>query len=299
MDKNEIATTFALHIPEKWENVTIEGLLRTKWKAPKKLVHSIRMEKGITVNGIHESWKKELTPGDILRFHGLYESNNDVTPVDHSIEVLYEDSHLLVVNKPFNMNTHPNSPGETNTLANGVAFHLQSNGERCRAQHIHRLDQDTTGAVIFAKHALSKSILDRLLAERKVKRTYLALVHGIVEKKSGVIDKSIGRDRHHNTRRRISPSGQTAITHFRVINADLIRKLTLVEIHLDTGRTHQIRVHMSAIGHPLAGDALYGGKSIFPRQALHARRIVFPHPLTEEKICCEAGFLDKTPIFNN
>ncbi|MCP3741686.1 RluA family pseudouridine synthase [Rossellomorea sp. BNER] len=299
MDDNELASTFELQIPEKWENVTIEELLRTKWQASKKLVHSIRMEKGITVNGIHESWKKELTSGDILRFHGLYENNNDVSPVNHSIEVLYEDSHLLVVNKPANMNTHPNSPGESSTLANGVAFHLQANGEKCNAQHIHRLDQDTTGAVIFAKHALSKAILDRLLAERKVKRTYLALVHGIVKKNNGVIDKSIGRDRHHNTRRRISPSGQSAITHFRVISTDLKRKLTLVELHLDTGRTHQIRVHMSAIGHPLAGDTLYGGKSIFKRQALHARRIAFPHPLTEEEICCKAGFLDKPAIFYN
>ncbi|PFA69492.1 RNA pseudouridine synthase [Bacillus sp. AFS015802] len=281
---------FDLVIPDKWKNVTIETILRNHWQAPKKLVHSMRMAGDIKVNGEAVSWTEPLTPGDVLQIHLFKEVAYDVSPTYGEIDVLFEDEHLIVVNKPAGIDTHPNHPGETDTLANLVAFHHQAEGESCRVMHIHRLDQDTSGAIIFAKHPLSKAILDRLLTERKIKRTYHALVHGRLKQKKGTISEPIGRDRHHNTRRRVSTSGQEAVTHFKVL--EYKPTYTLVEVQLDTGRTHQIRVHMSHIGHPLVGDTLYGGKPIFKRQALHAARISFPHPLTGEWIECEADCSD-------
>ncbi len=281
---------FQLVIPSNWKNVTIEHILKEEWQAPKKLIHSMRMNKDIKVNGDYFPWDKPLTPGDTLEMELFKKTDYDVPPAYGDLQVLYEDDHLIAVNKPAGMDTHPNGPQDTETLANLIAFHFQAKGESCRVMHIHRLDRDTSGAVIFAKHPLAKAILDRLLIERQVKRTYLALVQGRLKQKKGTISEPIGRDRHHNTRKRVSPSGQKAVTHYKVL--DFRENMTLVEVVLDTGRTHQIRVHMSYIGHPLAGDTLYGGKPVFKRQALHAVRITFPHPLTGEWIECEAECLD-------
>ncbi|MDT9023376.1 MULTISPECIES: RluA family pseudouridine synthase [Rossellomorea] len=281
---------FELVIPDKWKNVTIETILRNHWQAPKKLIHSMRMEGDIKVNGESISWTQPLSQGDTLQLHLFKEVEYDVPPTYGEIDVLFEDDHLIVVNKPAGIDTHPNHPNETDSLANLVAFHYQAQGESSRVQHIHRLDHDTSGAIIFAKHPLSKAILDRLLTERQIKRTYHALVHGRLKQKKGTISEPIGRDRHHNTRRRVSPSGQGAVTHYKVLEDR--NSYTLVEVQLDTGRTHQIRVHMSHIGHPLVGDTLYGGKPVFKRQALHAAQISFPHPLTGDWIECEADCTD-------
>jgi 23S rRNA pseudouridine1911/1915/1917 synthase len=282
---------FQLVIHENWKNVTIDQILKEHWQAPKKLIHIMRMDKDIKVNGEYLPWNHPLSTGDIVQINLFKETDYGVLPSYGELNVLYEDDHLIVVNKPAGMDTHPNQPGDVGTLANLIAFHFQSMGENCRVMHIHRLDRDTSGAVVFAKHPLSKAILDRLLIMRKVKRTYLALVHGRLKQKKGTISEPIGRDRHHNTRRRVSPSGQEAVTHYRVL--EVRENMTLTEVVLDTGRTHQIRVHMSHIGHPLAGDTLYGGKPIYKRQALHAARISFPHPMTGESIECEAECLDE------
>lgn len=286
MKTRKIGERFDLVIPNDWKNVTIETILRKHWQAPKKLVHSMRMDGDVKVNGELTSWTSPLSQGDILQIRLFKEVEYDVPPTYGELDVLFEDEHLIVVNKPAGIDTHPNTPDETDTLANLVAFHHQANGERCRVLHIHRLDRDTSGAIIFAKHPLTKAILDRLLAERQIKRTYHALVHGRLKQKKGTISEPIGRDRHHNTRRRVSPSGQDAVTHYKVM--EVRNPYTLIEVQLDTGRTHQIRVHMSHIGHPLAGDTLYGGKPVFTRQALHAAQISFPHPLTGERIECKA-----------
>jgi 23S rRNA pseudouridine1911/1915/1917 synthase len=289
--------TFTISIPSKWENVTAEFLMRDIWQAPKKTVHQVRMDKAISLNGQPLNWTVPLKKGDELQF-SLSEEENGVIPAEMPLQILYEDDHLIIVNKPAGMNTHPNDlRSEKDTLANGIAWHLQQRGEKVDAQHIHRLDRDTTGAVVFAKHALVKGILDRLLAERKIKRTYWAIVHGLMKQNKGTINKAIGRDRHHNTRRRVSPSGQPATTHFQLLEQNKTKNLSLVQLVLDSGRTHQIRVHMSAINHPLAGDTLYGGKPIINRQALHAKYIELPHPLTQEKLSFEAPFLDDPPLF--
>ncbi|PLT29137.1 RluA family pseudouridine synthase [Peribacillus deserti] len=288
----------SLHIwvPRKWNGFTIEELFTQYWRAPKKMIHEWRMGKKVMLRGIAAPWTEVLNEGDLLQIPLLYEEQGEQqTYMD--IEVLYEDDHVIVVNKPAGLQTHPSQPGETDSLVNGVAFHMLANGEGQFPTHIHRLDRDTTGAILFAKDRLSAAILDRELKERNIKRTYKALVHGLIKNKRGKIDEGIGKDRHHGSRRRVSPTGQPAVTHYEVVQTFPDKRQTLVTCHLDTGRTHQIRVHLSYIGHPLVGDLLYGGRPDAPRQALHACRLEFIHPLTEEPIVISAPYLDQPPIF--
>lgn len=286
-------------IPHEWENFTLQTLLKSYWKLPKKMIHEWRMTGNVLIEGAAPRWNDPLTDGQTLSlpFFMPEEESKTAEPRDLGIQILYEDDHLLIANKPAGLGTHPSEPGDTRSLLNGAAYYLHKTNQNMYIKHVHRLDKDTTGAVLFAKNKASGAMLDRLLEERKIKRTYLALCEGSIRENSGRIAENIGRDRHHATRRRVSPSGQPAVTHFKVIERYPKKNLTLISCTLETGRTHQIRVHMSHIGHPLAGDRLYGGKASVPRQALHAARLDLIHPVTEEKISVEAPFLDKPPIF--
>ncbi|MDP4083637.1 MAG: RluA family pseudouridine synthase [Bacillota bacterium] len=282
-------------VPQKWRGLTIEDLFKKVWCAPKKLTHEFRTEKKVLVNG-DVNWHTTLEPGKKIQLNLFNEKNSDIPPSYLNVPTLYEDDHLIVFNKPPFMNTHPNHL-ETDTLLNAAVFHLQQSGEMGSIRHIHRLDRDTSGAILFAKHSLAGALLDQAMENRNIKRTYIALVHGKLPSKKGIINAPIGRDRHHSTRRRVSPSGQEAVTHYQLVKEDKEKGLSYVKCWLETGRTHQIRVHMSYIGHPLAGDIVYGGQPIFPRQALHAAKLEFIHPITEEQIVCFAPFLDIPPIF--
>jgi 23S rRNA pseudouridine1911/1915/1917 synthase len=254
---------------------------------PKGLLHELRMSKKVLVNGAVPNWTLPLQTGDTIILPVISEEvSPDPTIMDMS--VLYEDEHLLIVNKAADMETHPSSATDHKSLSNGVAHYFVENGIQAKVRHIHRLDKDTSGAILFAKHALSGAILDRELEARKIKRTYLALVEGLLSVSAGTIDKAIGKDRHHASRRRISPSGQKAVTHFKVLKKFTKEKFTLVQLTLDTGRTHQIRVHMSSLGHPLFGDILYGAKSKHTRHSLHAWKLSVPHPFQSGSITVEA-----------
>ncbi|MGG1677239.1 RluA family pseudouridine synthase [Neobacillus sp. NRS-1170] len=289
-----------LIIPKEWEGKTTDEIFRNVWKAPKKVIHSFRMEEKVRLDGNRVDWNLPLTGGTKLEIQLFEEEEIQVPPHYYEIEVLFEDDHFLVINKPPFMNTHPNDTNtETNTLINAASFYLLSKGEMKNIRQIHRLDRDTSGAILFAKHVLAGVILDRMLEERQIKRTYLAMVHGLLQRKKGTINAQIGRDRHHATKRRVSPSGQAAITHYQILKEDKVRKLSYVKCWLDTGRTHQIRVHLSHLGNPLVGDILYGGKPLVNRQALHAAKLEFVHPFTQEKISCHAPFIDHPVIFDD
>ncbi|MBP3040342.1 RluA family pseudouridine synthase [Bacillaceae bacterium Marseille-Q3522] len=288
-----------LEVPSEWAGLSVAELLQNEWKAGKKQIHSIRMAKAALVNKKPANWQKPLQINDQLAIKMFTALPFDVVPAPQNIKVLYEDDHLIVLNKPAFIDTHPNHKDENNALINTLAYYLQGKNEYRKIMHIHRLDRDTSGAILFAKHPLIGSILDRMLSERQIKRTYFAAVHGIIEKRNGTIAKPIGRDRHHSTRRRVSKTGQDAVTHYEVISFDAIKQLTIIKCQLDTGRTHQIRVHFSSIGHPLAGDLLYGGKPVFNRQALHAASLTFVHPFTKEKINCVAQETDEVSAYLN
>ena len=178
---------------------------------------------------------------------------------------------------------HPDQKDGKGTLANGVAYYYERRGMKNRVRYIHRLDTETSGGIIFAKTYLAHSLLDYWLSEKKIRRWYVALVSGTLKTKKGKIDAPIGRDRHHGARRRVSSTGDRALTYYQLKRQ--YQGYALVELELKTGRTHQIRVHMSHLGHPLLGDVLYGGaKDKMKRLALHSARIEMLHPITREPL---------------
>lgn len=282
--------------PQSWVGLPLEQALQTKWFVPKKMLHEWRMTKGVAINDKIVSFRTIISPHDRIRIH-MKEETIEPTPTPLPLHIVFEDDHVLVINKPAHMDVHPTQPNQTNTLANAVAFYFQCEGIHSKVRHVHRLDRDTSGVILFAKHALAGAMLDKYLAERMIHRTYIALVHGYMKKEKGTIQAPIGRDRHHPTKRRVSRTGDIAITHYERIQYDKQKNVSLVRLTLDTGRTHQIRVHMSYTGHPLVGDTLYGGKPWIDRQALHAISLSFPHPFTKELITCSA--LPDETIFGN
>lgn len=227
-----------------------------------------------------------------------------VKPEDVPLDILYEDSDIIVVNKPAGMTTHPGAGRSEGTLVNALLGHtkeLSLVGGALRAGVVHRLDKDTTGAIVIAKNDSSHLILSEQFREHTAGRTYMALVWGAVRDMEGVIDMPIGRDVTH--RKKISPRARkkrTAVTRYRVLRRYPL--LTLLELKLDTGRTHQIRVHLNAINHPVVGDQLYGKRTVPPavareaadllkkmkRQCLHARTLELVHPATGKRVEFEA-----------
>lgn len=193
---------------------------------------------------------------------------------------LYEDDYCLVMNKPAGMPVHGAFKGQKGTLDDAAERHMAAKGDPLPVRHIHRLDDDTSGPVLYATNDLAQLRLDEAMRHKAIDRRYIAIVEGELKKRQGTVSAPIGKDRHHKARRRVTPSGDPAVTHYEAIGHPS-GGLSAVRVRLETGRTHQIRVHMSHIGHPLLGDTLYGGSAKrMAHQALHGERLLFPHPLT-------------------
>ncbi|KIL19038.1 RluA family pseudouridine synthase [Bacillus pumilus] len=281
--------TLSLKVDEQYHHTSLSHFLKTAVSASKPIIHFWMEHQKVRLNQKPAHHAAKVSQGDQIIIDLFETEESDVTPEYGELEVLFEDEHLLIVQKPAGRPTHPNEQGQTGTLANLVAFHFQANGEEKRVRHIHRLDQDTSGTVIFAKHRLAHAALDQMLSKKTIKRTYIAIAEGLFKKKKGTIEAAIGRDKHHAVRRRISPNGQKAVTHFQVMDMNKRLQLTAVKLHLETGRTHQIRVHLSSLGHPLAGDTLYDGvRDYINRCALHAKQVDMKHPFTGEHLIIEA-----------
>ena len=237
---------------------------------PPKLLSKLMQSKGCVLQGAN------------LRLHLFPREERDYPSDWLELNILYEDEFTLVVNKPAGIEVHPSEKGQRKTLAHAVAAYYETTGQDLRVRHVHRIDKDTTGPVLYAKNEFAHYQYDKGMREKTIGRVYLALAEGAVEGDKGKIDKPIGQDRHHSTRRRVSETGDPAVTHYEVV--ERYADHTLVRLHLETGRTHQIRVHLSSINHPLAGDGLYGGKrGVISRQALHGERLIWHHPWTGEK----------------
>ena len=247
------------------------------------------IEKGnITVNGekIRKNYKLRL--GDIVEAELPPPENIDIVPEDIPLDIMYEDDDLIVINKPQNMVVHP-APGHyTGTLVNALMFHCGDNlsgiNGVLRPGIVHRIDKDTSGVLVIAKSDLAHKGLSEQLAEHSMKRVYNAIVYNSFSEESGTVDRNI--DRSKNDRKKMAvvmQGGRNAVTHYKVI--EKLGKYTWVELQLETGRTHQIRVHMSYIGHPLLGDPVYGPKKCpfnLNGQVLHAKVLGFIHPRTGE-----------------
>ncbi|WLR42740.1 RluA family pseudouridine synthase [Bacillus carboniphilus] len=271
--------------PEDWEGLLVQDALKKKLKVSKKLAYQWRIEKKVFLNGSLPNWGKPLKKGDKVSIEIIEEEESELEPYDKKIDVLFEDEHLIIINKPAYIKTHPNHPDEKDTLANAVSFYYQHKGLKRKVRHIHRLDENTSGAILFAKHAYCHQLLDQMLTERKIKRTYTAYVNGKISPIKGTINEPIGKDRYSSNRQRVSKNGQKAVTHYELYKYNDKRHFSIVNLQLDTGRTHQIRVHLSHIGYPIMGDTLYGGGTErISRQALHAYKIEFVHPITKQKL---------------
>lgn len=247
------------------------------------------IEKGnITVNGEKISKNYKLRLGDIVEAELPPPENIDIVPEDIPLDIIYEDDDLIVINKPQNMVVHP-APGHyTGTLVNALMFHCGDNlsgiNGVLRPGIVHRIDKDTSGVLVIAKSDLAHKGLSEQLAEHSMKRVYNAIVYNSFSEESGTVDRNI--DRSKNDRKKMAvvmQGGRNAVTHYKVI--EKLGKYTWVELQLETGRTHQIRVHMSYIGHPLLGDPVYGPKKCpfnLNGQVLHAKVLGFIHPRTGE-----------------
>lgn len=267
--------------------IPVGNLLRENWKLPRKQVHLLFQHKEVELDGIAVAQHARGEEGQEIRLRLCQPEPLGLDPVSEPVEVLYEDDHLLAVYKPAGVLLHPTEPHHRLTLDHMVAGHFFRTGIQAKVRHVHRLDQDTSGVVLYAKHAWASALLDEMLRERNIKRTYRAFVHGQIKADSGTIKEPIGKDRNHATRRRVAPNGDSATTHYRV--HERYGAATQVECRLETGRTHQIRVHLSHIGHPLLGDELYGGKTRqIGRQALHAHELRFGHPFGGQQIEVQA-----------
>ena len=220
----------------------------------------------------------------------LFEDNSNIIPLKMNLDILYEDEWFLVVNKPAGIAIHPSVTHYNNSLSNGIKYYFDLINLHKKIRPVNRLDFDTSGLVIFAKCEYIQEMFSRQMANGDFKKYYLCIVDGTLSKKSGIIDLPIARKKDSIIERCISVDGQTSITNYRVLKES--HNISLIQCNLETGRTHQIRVHMQALGHPIIGDTLYGNKSsLINRQALHSYKIECIHPVTYKKI----EFLSELP----
>lgn len=249
---------------------------------------------GILLNGTPAFASCLLSPGDRLTLTLPEDrSSEHIVPVPMELDILYEDQDLLVINKASNTPVHPSHGNRDNTLANGMAWYFLRKGEPFVYRAVNRLDRDTTGLLIVARHMLSASILSTMVEHRQICRTYLAIVRGCLPEQ-GTVDAPIAREEGSVIRRTVDyRKGEPARTRFRRILYRSDLDLSLAELSLETGRTHQIRVHMAYIGHPLPGDFLYCPDfSRISRQALHSSALSFSHPITKKELHFEAPLPD-------
>lgn len=248
----------------------------------------------VTVNGQPVKPKYKLAVGDQVVVSPEAPQKIDLEPENIPLDIVYEDDDVLVVNKPQGMVVHP-APGHPNhTLVNALLYHspLSTINGEFRPGIVHRIDKDTSGLLMVAKNDMAHRSLAAQLKAKTNQREYVALVHGVIKQEAGTIDAPIGRSRKDRKRQAIVSDGRHAVTHFKVLKR--YRHYTLVSCRLETGRTHQIRVHMKSIGHPLAGDPLYGPRKTLPGkgQYLHARELGFKHPRTGKQLLFTAPLPD-------
>lgn len=271
--------TIEFTIDEKDEGVKIRNFLRSFGVSSAMLTKLKNAENGITVNGKFARTIDPLHAGDILKIN-IETSGKMPAPVKMDVDIVYEDEDLVVFNKPAHLPVHESRHHIGDTLSNFAAYHL---GESGAFRAVYRLDNGTSGLVVVAKN---KFVAAKLA--RNIKKDYYAVVNGIIEE-NGVIDKPIARCGDSIIKRRVDENGENAVTHYEVVSVK--DNTTLVKLNLETGRTHQIRVHMDYIGHPLVGDTLYGeGSELISHQALHCKDIYFTHPVTEKELHITCDF---------
>lgn len=278
-------------IEASFQGNTILQFLKKRLYTDKAIIALKKTPEGILLNGVWAYVTQKISSGDILTIKLVEtECSENIVPQKSDIHILYEDQDILVINKPAGMPVHPSQNHFTGTLANAMAGYFEAKGQPFVFRCVNRLDKDTTGLTILCKHQLAGGILSNMVSKRLIKRTYLAIcTDNDSLPESGTIDAPIARKEGSTIERVVDfEKGEHAVTHFKRLSTNPEKGIALIELQLETGRTHQIRVHMKHIGHPLIGDDLYGGDcTLIHRQALHSYSLKFIHPVTLEEMYFE------------
>lgn len=267
---------------------TIKEVLKDYFCISDRLLTKLKKSNQIYLNNENTYINHTLSLNDTITVNlDFEEESENIVPKEIPLNIIYEDEALLIINKDYNMPVHPSILHFEDSLSNGIRFYFDKIGLKRKIRPVNRLDKDTSGIVIFAKNEYIQEALIRQMKNGLFKKEYLAILVGILEKQSGTINAPIARKENSIIEREINPLGETAITHFELIkNFEYDnQKLSLVKFILETGRTHQIRLHSKYIGHSILGDTLYGSNSnLVYRQSLHAYKVSFVHPITKENL---------------
>lgn len=266
----------------------IKDILKSHFGISDKLLVKLKKHQHIYLNGVPEYVTKKVLINDLIEVDLDFNENFDnIVPVNIDLNIIFEDESLIVINKPANMPVHPSILHYDNSLSNGLSYYFQKNNIHKKIRPVNRLDKDTSGLVVFAKNEYIQGCLIKQMKTKDFKKEYYAILEGFLEKNYGTINAPISRKKDSIIEREINKNGDISITHFELIKKFSVqdKELSLVKFELETGRTHQIRVHSKYINHPILGDSLYGSCSnLISRQALHAYKISFVHPITKKSL---------------
>jgi len=273
------------------QNSTINQILKTKLHISSRLLYKLINKKAIYLNDKVCDTRNIANIGDYLSVNLSYdEDNSNIVSTKMDLDIIYEDEAMLVLNKPSGISTHPSILHFEDSLSNGVKYYFDSIGLHKKVRPVNRLDLHTSGLITFAKNEYIQECLIKQMENNSFKKEYHAIIIGHLKNKKGTIDKPIARKQNSIIERCIDENGKRAITHYEVIEE--FENYSLVKCILETGRTHQIRVHFASIGHPLLGDSLYGEKSdLVDGQALTCTKLSFIHPVSNKKVEFEINMM--------
>ena len=267
---------------------TVRQVVTGKFNISYNLLLKLKKNNKILLNGCSTYLDKEIIDGDSITISiDFEEDNSNIVPTKMDLSILYEDEYLLIIDKPAGIPVHPSIIHFEDSLSNGVKYYFDTINLHKKIRPVNRLDRNTSGIVIFAKNEYIHDMLSKQMQNKQFKKEYIAICEGIFDKKQDTINAPIARKIDSIIERYVSPNGDVAITHYSVLKEFCKNNETFSEVlvNLETGRTHQIRVHMAYIGHPIVGDSLYGNESdLITRQALHAYKVEFIHPITNKKM---------------
>lgn len=275
--------TLTYEINSEYVGYSIDKYLKSQGYSSANITAIKKMPNNVVIDGEWVHMNRKLQPGEILTVNISEDNSSEkIPPVKMDLDIVYEDDDIIVINKPAGLPIHPSLNHYEDSMANGLAYYYEAQDKPFIFRCANRLDKNTSGLTVIAKHLVSGNILSTMVKNREFHREYYAIVRGHLDEPEGTIDAPIGRvDDSIITRQVDFENGERAVTHYKVI--DEKKGHSLISIHLETGRTHQIRVHFKYIGHPLIGDHLYNPDfENMTRQALHSHKISFVHPITKK-----------------
>lgn len=283
---------FEYVIKENDKELPIKELLKRNFGFSSRLMTKLKVNDCVRLNGSLVKMYQKGNLGDKITV-SLPKEKSDFEPEAIPISVVYEDDDLMIINKQPGYVVHPTKGHPCHTMANGIMNYMLNNDKHFKIRFINRLDMDTSGLLAVAKNSHCQDDMSKQMSENGVTKKYVAVVKGILTEDEGTIDLPIDKEHEDHLKRVVREDGYPSVTHYKVLER-FEKGYTLIELVLETGRTHQIRVHMTHIGHPIVGDVLYGEASVWliERQALHARFLSFRHPVTNELLQLEAPLPD-------